>query len=85
MTEQDSYFTLLTDYEVQRKKVFETVLLNADSSLRETIILLGKIIGKLQLMKTFLIERGTLERDYASRLDGMASKWSHAGVTSQPK
>lgn len=79
MTEQDSYYTLLSEYEVQRKKVFEKVLAEADCSLREAIIHLGKIISKLQLMKTFLIERGALEREYASRLGGMASKWSNAG------
>lgn len=77
---QDNYNLHLLEYETQRKKIFEAVLADAESSLHETVRILGKITDKLFLMKSFLLERGALERDYSQRLDALSLKWSRAGV-----
>ena len=71
--------TQVSNYEDKRKpgvKESEDYII---SSLKETAGMLDGVWTKLQLLKGFLIERGTLEMEYAHKMNHLGRKWIHAG------
>ena len=70
----------INNFERERKVAYDKLLSTAERCLQESVSTLEGVVEKLNLMKQFLIERGKLELDYATKLKTLASKWVHAGV-----
>ena len=79
MSGKETDSAIIFQYESKRKTAFESVLGLADQGLAETCQMLEGVCGKLAQMKSFLIERGTIEREYSKRLESLASRWLYAG------
>jgi hypothetical protein len=66
-------------YEHRRRSVYETVVQCADQSLRMTAKTKDDVVERLELVKTFLLERCMIEKDYTVRLRSLAGKYIDAG------
>lgn len=76
---KESDFAVLVQFENKRRVQFEEAISLADTVLYETIAMLEGVGEKLGSMKSFLEERGRIERTYAKQLEQLASKWKYAG------
>lgn len=69
----------IREFDSERHKVYEVAFQDAI----EDAELIGKntkdYIEKLMKTKAYLIERSTLEREYAAKLKNMSNKWMNAG------
>lgn len=55
--------------------------MHVDDTLSQTVELIDGVEEKLNSMKSFLIERGKIEREYANNLESLSNKWINAGTT----
>lgn len=72
-------FAMIQQFESKRRTAFEEAVALADTVLQETIAMLEGVGEKLGQMKSFLQERGQIEREYAKKLDSLSAKWKYAG------
>jgi hypothetical protein len=59
--------------------------MHVDDTLGQTVELIDGVEEKLNSMKSFLIERGQIENEYANKLESLSNKWINAGTTSPGK
>lgn len=81
MRQQQKNLTRVKKYELARVRAYET----AFGEFNEDMDRVGKVMRdymiKLARMKTFLLERSAIEREYSQKLKQLSTKWIDAGDT----
>lgn len=69
----------MDSYESSRLLVFKQIYSLGDGKIQKNIGVFETTLDKLNKLEMFLMERGSLERDYSRRLEAFATKWIGTG------
>ena len=82
MRQQQKNITRVKKYELQRVKSYTAFLKDFIEDLSLIAGTMREYVIKLSKLKTFLIERSTIEKEYGHRLKQLSRKWLYAGLPS---
>jgi hypothetical protein len=69
----------LNEYNANQKEAIEKVVIATDNNILDTIHEFNAITEKLNALRVFLVERGTIEESYAQKMDLFSKKWINEG------